>query len=498
MKLPSFVHRRGVSASVLGGAAVVVSALLVSGVVPRAASLDRTAPTSAAPPVLPPLATTSYADAVSRVAPAVVTIEVQKRGDDSPAGMMPDGFFQYFFGPDGQNGANRQNRRQAPAPMEEGVGSGVIMTADGDIVTNNHVVDGANRVIVTLTDGRQFQAGVVGTDPPTDLAVVHIDATNLPTLAVADSDRVRVGDVVLAIGNPLNVGQTVTMGIVSAKGRETDGGDNSEYEDFIQTDAPINRGNSGGALVTTGGELVGINSQIMSPSGGSVGIGFAIPSNLAKSVMTQLVSTGHVRRGMLGVTVQAVTSDLAKSLGLAEVHGAIVDDVTAGGPGAKAGIENGDVILKVNGHQVDDSNSLRNQVSDLAPGTAVTLDVFRHGAIRQMTATLGEMPDSTAASSTSPSSQSDLGMALEPLTPSMASRDQLARGTTGVAVTDVDPSGAAAQAGIRSGDVLTQIDGRDVATPAQVHDALSAHHGRPALVTVLRGSQRYYVALPTS
>ncbi len=491
MSFQSFLHRRNFAAS-LGVGAVAASALIFSGVVPHAASLDRSTSTPRRLPIVAPLATTSYADAVARVSPTVVTIEVQKRAEAGPAGLTPDDdLLQQFFGQNGQ-------RRQQPAPMEEGLGSGVIMTADGTIVTNNHVVDGANRVLVRLSDGREFPAKVVGTDAPSDLAAIHINATGLPTIAVADSDRVRVGDVVLAVGNPLGIGQTVTMGIVSAKGRETDLGDNSSYEDFIQTDAPINRGNSGGALVTTTGELVGINSQIMSPSGGSIGIGFAIPSNMAKNVMTQLVSTGHVSRGMLGVTVQPVTSDLAKSLNLPSVHGAIVDDVTAGGPAAKAGVAQGDVILKINGHPIDDSNGLRNQVSAMAPGSVVTLDVFRSGSERTLSATLSQMPDRTAAKAGPASGHADLGMTLEPLTPALVDRLKLARGTTGVAVTDIDPAGAAAGAGIRSGDVLTQIDGHAVTTPAEVHDALAGHHARPVLATVVRGNQRYYVALPAS
>jgi serine protease Do len=503
MRFQSFFRRRGIGIPLIFGSAMVVTALAFSGMVPHAASLDRSTPALASAPILAPLATTSYADAVSRVAPAVVTIEVQKRAQASPAGMMPDeGFLQRFFGPDmpdtqPDQQPGRQNGRQRSAPVQEGLGSGVILTADGNIVTNNHVVDGADRVTVRLTDGREFQAKVVGTDPPTDLAVIHIDATDLPTLAIADSDRVRVGDVVLAVGNPLGIGQTVTMGIVSAKGRETDV-DNSSYEDFIQTDAPINKGNSGGALVTTTGELVGINSQIMSPSGGSIGIGFAIPSNMARNVMTQLVSTGHVRRGMLGVTVQAITSDLARSLALPSVHGAIVDEVTAGGPAAKSGIELGDVILKVNGRPIDDSNSLRNQVSAMAPGSTVTLDVFRHGSEKQLSATLSQMPDAAAVKTGSSSGQTDLGMTLGPLTPSAANRLTVPRGTTGVAVTDVDPAGAAARAGIQPGDVLTQVDGHAVETAAQVHDALAGHHTRPVLATVIRGGQRFYIALPAN
>ncbi len=342
-------------------------------------------------------ATASYADAVDRAAPAVVMVRVEKRADTSAMGMPDESFLQRFFGPDfGQPGPGQspQLRRQQ-APVEEGVGSGVIMTSDGTILTNNHVVDGAERVSVALTDGREFTAKVVGTDPASDLAVVHIDATGLPTLQVADSNHVRIGDVVLAVGNPLGMGQTVTMGIISAKGRTTDNGDNSSYENFLQTDAPINRGNSGGALVTTTGELVGINSQILSPSGGSIGIGFAIPSNMAENVMSQLVATGHVRRGMLGVSAQGLTSDMAKSLGLSSVHGAIVAEVTPDSPASKAGLRQGDVILKVNGEAISDGNDLRNRISAMSPGSHVDLGIQRTGQQETLTATLSETSPAT-------------------------------------------------------------------------------------------------------
>jgi Do/DeqQ family serine protease len=483
----SLLSWRRLGAPLAVGAVVTVSALIYSNAMPRAATADKPAALASAAP----LSTATYADAVSRVTPAVVTIEVEKRADAGGA-MAPDDLFERFFG---QNGPRP---RQMPEQRETGLGSGVILTANGDIVTNNHVVEGADRVTVQLADGRQFPGKVLGTDPPTDLAVVHIDATGLPTVPVANSDRLRVGDVVLAVGNPLGLGETVTMGIVSAKGRATDLSDGSSYEDFIQTDAAINRGNSGGALVTTTGELVGINSQIMSPSGGNIGIGFAIPSNMAENVMTQLVSTGHVRRGMLGVTAQGMTSDMAQSLGLSSVQGAIVDQVNAGSPAEKAGLKQGDVILKVNGQPIDGSNSLRNRVSELAPGTSVTLDVFRHGENKQIAATLAEM---TAADRAQPargsSGSGELGMTLEALTPSISSRLNLPRGTTGVAVTDVDPSGAAARAGLRSGDVLTELNGQAVDSPAQVREVLSAHHDRPVLAAVAREGRQFYIAIPT-
>jgi Do/DeqQ family serine protease len=284
--------------------------------------------------------------------------------------------------------------------IEHGLGSGVIVSADGYILTNDHVIEGAEDIRVELTDNRTLPAKVIGSDAPSDLAVLKIDASHLPVLPLGNSDQVRVGDVVLAIGNPLGVGQTVTMGIISAKGRQTGISDGS-FEDFLQTDAPINQGNSGGALVNTSGELIGINSQIISPSGGNIGIGFAVPANMAKSVIDQLTKSGTVRRGMLGVTVQPVTSDLASSLGLSDVRGALISSVQQGGPANRAGVQRGDVILALNGSPVADSNALRNQIANTEPGSEVTLTILRdkrEQQIRVKTATALGTPVATSMS----------------------------------------------------------------------------------------------------
>jgi Do/DeqQ family serine protease len=472
----------------VGVVAIVASALVIAGAVPRMTANSPLAPAVAASATAP-AATTSYADAVSKATPAVVTVRIERKAEVTPSAFDDDPFFQRFFG---------QGRvpRGGQAPIERGLGSGVIVSEDGNILTNNHVVGGADHVTVSLTDGREFTAKVLGTDPATDLAVVHIDAKNLPTLPLGDSDRVRVGDVVLAIGNPLGVGQTVTMGIISAKGRTTDTTGGS-YEDFLQTDAPINPGNSGGALVTAAGELVGINSQILSNdmSRGNIGIGFAIPSNMARNVANQLVTTGHVRRAIIGVTVQPMTSDLAKSLGLNSVAGALVNSVDPNGPAAKAGLKSGDVILKVNGATIDDSNQLRNRISALAPGTAVNLGVFSQGAERQVSVTLGELPDADKSAKNDATATDDLGMTLSALTPNLAQQFRLPRTAEGVAVTDVDPSGSAARAGIQAGDVLKQIDGHAMKTPSEVRDALSAKRDRPALALVQRGDHSFFVPL---
>ena len=329
----------------------------------------------------------SYAAIVDRVAPAVVTIRSQRTVRTSAQQWPDNPLFREFFGD--------RIPRQAPERREGGMGSGVIVRADGYILTNHHVVEGAQQVEVELTDGRSLKAKVIGSDAPSDLAVLKVDAKNLQTLPLGDSDAVRVGDVVLAVGNPLGVGQTVTMGIVSAKGRSTGLGDGS-FEDFIQTDAPINRGNSGGALVNTRGELIGINSQILSPSGGNIGIGFSIPAEMAKNVMTQLIERGDVRRGRLGVTIQHITPDVAQGLGLASVNGALVNDVEGGGPAAKAGVKRGDVITALNGQPVKDSNVLRNEIAQLQPGTTAKLTVRRDGSERELTVTLGELATARA------------------------------------------------------------------------------------------------------
>jgi serine protease Do len=326
----------------------------------------------------------SYADVVSQVAPAVVTIHSQSRvRSPQQYPFTDDPSFRDFFG-------QRGGTPEPPAEQRRtGLGSGVIVSADGYILTNHHVIDGAEQIKVDLNDDRVLDAKVVGSDPPSDLAVLKIDGSGLPLLSLGDSDQVRVGDVVLAIGNPLGIGQTVTEGIISAKSRQT-GLSNGSFEDFLQTDASINQGNSGGALVSTNSELVGINSQILSPSGGSIGIGFAIPSNMARRVMEQLIQTGKVRRGQLGIVVQKLDAEMAKKLGLNEAKGVLVSQVQPGSAAERAGIKQGDVITSLNGVAVNDPNTFRNQVASTPPGTEVTLTITRDGREQQVRATLGE------------------------------------------------------------------------------------------------------------
>jgi Do/DeqQ family serine protease len=295
---------------------------------------------------------------------------------------LDDPMFRQFFGD--------RLPQQVPEQRRSGLGSGVIISTDGYILTNHHVIDGAEQIKVDLNDNRTLDAKVVGSDPPSDLAVLKIDATNLPVLALGDSDKVRVGDVVLAIGNPLGIGQTVTMGIISAKGRQT-GLSSGSFEDFLQTDAPINQGNSGGALVSTNSELIGINSQILSPSGGSIGIGFSIPSNMARTITDTLVKTGRVRRAQLGVVVVKTNSDPAKALGIKETRGVVVAQVQPGGAAERAGLKKGDVITALNGVEVSEPNVFRNQVASTAPGTDVTLTILRDGHEQRVSAKLGEL-----------------------------------------------------------------------------------------------------------
>ena len=324
----------------------------------------------------------SYADVVTKAAPAVVTIHSQTRvRQPQQFPFMNDPFFRQFFG----------DRQQQPRPEQQrqGLGSGVIIDANGYILTNHHVIDGAEQIKVDLYDNRSLDARLVGADPPSDLAVLKVEASNLPVLTLGDSDRMRVGDVVLAIGNPLGVGQTVTMGIISAKGRQT-GLSNGSFEDFLQTDAPINRGNSGGALVSTNSELIGINSQILSPSGGSIGLGFAIPSNMARSVVEQLVNNGRVRRGQLGVTVLRIPSEEATRLGVRQGPGVVVYQVQPGSGADRAGLRQGDVITALNGTAISEPNTFRNQIASTPPGSEVALTVRRDGQEQQVRARLGE------------------------------------------------------------------------------------------------------------
>lgn len=434
--------------------------------------------TVAAPaPVPAAVAAVSYAPVVERVMPAVVTIRVEKRASMVPTGGQIPEELRRFFGDQ-----IPQMRGQRAPRLQRGLGSGVIVSRDGYILTNNHVVDGAETVKVELPDDRSFTAKVVGVDPATDLAVVKVEAKDLPTLEFGDSDAVKVGDAVLALGNPLGVGETVTSGIISAKGRQTSGGDS--YQDFLQTDAAINHGNSGGALVNAGGQLIGIPSQILTPGDGNIGLGFAIPSNMAKHVMDQLIATGTVRRAKLGVNVQRITSDLAASLGLPSTRGALVSRVEEGSPAEKAGLRQGDVITSYNGKPVADNNQLRNSVASTTPGTAVELQVLRNGRTETLQATVGELAAARERASAPALERGEgrFGMAVEPA-------------NNGLTIVQLDPSGVAAESGLEEGDVIQKVDGRAVRTAAELKSALDRTDGKPSLLLVERDGVTLFLTL---
>ncbi len=454
-------------------------------------SASREVPSGNAAPSGPLL---SYANIVDQVAPAVVTIRSSRRvRAPQQFPFFNDPFFRQFFG----GGAPRS--RGNSGAVEQALGSGVIVRPDGHILTNEHVIDGAEDIKVDLPNRRTYSAKLVGSDAPSDLALLKIDASDLRVLELGDSDAVRVGDVCLAVGNPLGVGETVTSGIISAKQRAT-GLSSGNFEDFLQTDAPINRGNSGGALVNTRGELIGINSQIISSTGASIGIGFAIPSNMAHNVMDQLIGKGKVQRGMLGVGIQSLTSDLASGLGLKDVRGVLVNNVTAGGPGEKAGLRAGDVILKLNGNDVNDPNTLRNEVAAISPGSKVTLTILRNGMQQDIQATLGELtPEAAQAGNQAQGGGQGggrLGIQVAPLDPQTAAQLGLPQNTQGLVIGSVDPGGPAAQAGLQEGDVIVEINRQKVRSPEDMQHALGASGNRPPLFLVNRRGQTLYLAVP--
>ena len=438
-----------------------------------------------------------FVPVAKQVLPAVVNIASSKivrsqdQGISSP--FFSDPFFRQFFG--------NQFSQQFRVPREErenSLGSGVIISSDGYILTNNHVISGATDIKVSLSDKREFKGRLVGSDSETDVAVVKIDGKDLPVLAFGDSSREQVGDFALAVGNPFGIGETMTMGIISATGR---GGLGIEdYEDFLQTDAAINPGNSGGALVNVRGELIGLNTAILSDGGGgNQGVGFAVPINMARAVMNQIMQHGRVIRGSMGVLIQPVTAALAQSFGLpGEPRGALVANVTPGSPAERAGIQRGDIILDLNGAAVSDSRDLSLKVSMMAPGTPVKLTVFRNGHEQDVSLTLAELPaNQQKTSGTTPEAAPGrwMGLSVEALTPEMAQQAGVPARTTGVVVTVVDPASAAAAADVRRGDIIQEVNHKPVTTVEQFRSMVQEAGSRPVLLLIDRGGDHVFVVV---
>lgn len=434
----------------------------------------------------------SYAPVLKSVLPAVVNISSSKvvRGQsESSEEMMP--FFRQFFG-----GGDGEGNFALPQPRdhrEKSLGSGVIISPEGYLLTNNHVVDGATDVRVTLSDKREFQGRVVGTDPKTDIAVLKIEASNLFPITIGDSAKAEVGDTVLAIGDPFGVGETVTKGIISATGRGNLGIE--DYEDFIQTDAPINPGNSGGALINDRGELIGINTAIITHgSGGNQGIGFAVPSNLARTVMEEILKNGKVTRAYLGIFPQDVTPAIAKAFGEKDPNGVLVSDISPNSPAEAAGLQRGDIILEVNGKPMTDSNQLRMTISMMQPGSEAKLKVVHGGSQRELTIKLRELPTEQAENNnqTDDRQRASAGIEVANLTPEMAQQLNLPATTTGVVVKRVNPSSPLADSGLREGDVVQEVNHQPVKNVSDFYNAMHKDATNPLLL-VNRGGRTLFI-----
>ncbi len=444
------------------------------------------------PPAPPPLivhAEQTFVEISRAVTPAVVNISstrvIRREESGSP---FNDPFFRRFFGDEFRHPGPSQRK-------EQGLGSGVIVDAGGLIVTNNHVVAKADEINVILSDKREFKGKVIGTDPKTDLAVVRIEAEGLPTVPWGDSARLEVGEYVLAIGNPFGLNQTVTMGIVSAIGRAHVG--IADYEDFIQTDAAINPGNSGGALVNTRGELIGINTAIFSQSGGYMGIGFSVPSNMAKSVLSSLVKGGRVVRGWLGVSIQEVTSQLAKEFGLKEAKGALISDILADSPAEAAGLKRGDIVVALNDQAIENASQLRNQVAQLGIGTRAKVRVIRGGKEKALEIKIEAQPKDVAQAEEKETAENALsGVQVRALTPDLARQLGLGRMTHGVVVVNVEQDSPAEAAGLMRGDLIMEIN-RSVVEDIDHYNTLlsGADAEAPLLLLVHRQGRALFLTI---
>ena len=493
--------------------AVGLAAVIAAGAMPVFVAPTYAAPVQVQAPAIP-----SFADVVSAVSPAVVSVRVESEIQPAAADnsfsfgwggqgfdSLPDDhplkrFFKEFGGPDGQGGQG------GPKQMPHGKGklrptaqgSGFFISEDGYVVTNNHVVDDGAAFTVVMSDGTELPAKLVGKDSRTDLAVLKVDAPNKKFTYVkfADDDKVRIGDWVVAVGNPFGLGGTVTAGIVSARGRDIGSG---PYDDYIQIDAAVNRGNSGGPDFNLNGEVIGINTAIFSPSGGNVGIAFAIPASLAQNVVQDLIKSGSVERGWLGVQIEAVTKDIASSLGLSEPEGAIVVAPQAGSPGEKAGIKQGDVIIAVNGDKIKDNRDLARRIGNMQPGKKVELSIWRDGKAITTSFELGKFPTDKQLAAANTDDQSEEATGTGSALASLGLNVQPADDGQGLAITDVDPSSDAADLGIKSGDTISAVNNQNVNSVEDAQKALDAvkKSGRTkVLVLVKTENGNRFVALP--
>jgi serine protease Do len=438
----------------------------------------------------------AFASVAKGASPAVVFIRVEKTVSQGPmfrqGSPFNDEFFRRFFGEPGPGFPQMPQQQQKRQVQSQG--SGFIISPDGYILTNNHVVGDADKVIVKLLDGREFTADTVGTDPPTDVAVIKIDAKNLPVLPLGDSDRIEVGEWVLALGNPFGLSHTLTAGIVSAKGRSSVG--IADYEDYLQTDAAINPGNSGGPLVDLEGKVVGINTAIYSRNGGGyLGIGFAIPVNMAKGIYTQLIEHGNVTRGYLGVSIQDLTSELAASFGLKDTKGVLVSQIMPDTPAEKAGMKQGDVIVSLNGKPVDTAAALRNEIAMTAPGTTVKMGVIRDGKTRILNVKVDKMSEDQLTASRS-ESMKDLGVSVAPLTKELAKQYGF-ENEKGIVVTGVDQGSLAARAGLRPGVLIQEVNRKPVKSVKELEEAWKQSGKKPILLFIKDDRGSHYIALET-
>jgi serine protease Do len=487
--------------TLLGSVAVIGAGLVLAGPLGYGRFADHAL--AATPASMTQQGPTGFADLISKVKPAVISVRV--RVDESANDNMlgPDGEdlppsmkgtpFEKFFRQYGFDNSPRMQRHE----VITGVGSGFFISADGYAVTNNHVVDHAKSVQVTTDDGKTYTAKVIGTDQKTDLALIKVDGRSDFAYVNFETATPRVGDWVVAVGNPYGLGGTVTAGIISAEGRDIGSG---PYDDYIQIDAPINKGNSGGPSFDTNGNVIGVNTAIYSPSGGSVGIGFDIPASTVKLVVAQLKDKGMVTRGWLGVQVQPVTAGIAESLGLKNAEGALVDEAQSDTPAAKAGIQAGDVITAVNGTAIKDSRGLAREISGMAPGSAAELDILRKGEAKSITVTLATMPNQPEKQANAGSSDQDgahgvphLGLSVAP------AADVAGAGDKGVVVTAVDPDGPAAEHGLQSGDVILDVGGKSVGSVGDLRKALAdAKSGgkHDVLMRIKSADNTHFVAVP--